>query len=237
MTVVGYSYQAENLCPNCTLRALRANGVKVQRGKPHEDAIRRAAQNLGIDFDSDGSYDSGDFPKPVSKEMCETELTDIPNAAPGVRHAISDERCTGEKCGKWLVLGERSPTEPALIRHVRDTYELPQALARKVAVELRSWGLSHPTFISEDNVHQAAAMHPHGYATVHLSGQSGLGLMPTPEYDGDRCLYCEQLWEKHLFTCETCGIDVPADQPHRHQLQVKNQRTLPGIKPKGTGSR
>ncbi|WP_327357746.1 hypothetical protein [Streptomyces sp. NBC_01304] len=220
--VVGYTYQAENLCPSCTKKALRANGIKVQNGKPHEDAIRRAAQNLKIDFDDERSYDSDDFPKAVTEQQCETKLTELPDGETG---SISDERCTGDNCGKRLVLGEKSPTHTALTRYVRDSYELPHTLARTVAQTLREWGLSHPEFIDEDNVRQAAALHPHGYDTVRLTpnGRSTV-LMPTPAYDGDWCFYCQQPWEKHLFTCSTCGIDVPADVPHTHQVPVTGQQ-------------
>ncbi|WP_030660811.1 hypothetical protein [Streptomyces rimosus] len=221
MSIVGYSYQAENLCPSCTLKAMRANGIKVQRGKPHEDAVRRAAKNLGIDFDDERSYDSGDFPKPVMEEMCETELTELPD---GELRVISDERCTGYKCGKWLVLGEKSPSEAVLTGWVRGEHELPRALAKQIAGELRRWGLSHPEFITEDNVRQAAAMFPHDYATVHAEGNpQRIVLSPTPRYDNESCFYCEQPWEKHLFVCDTCGTTVPADSKHSHQAQVKGQ--------------
>ncbi|MEU7318767.1 hypothetical protein [Streptomyces sp. NPDC007083] len=226
--VVGYSYLDENLCPPCTLKAMRANGIKVQKGKPHEDAVRRAARNLGIDFDDERSYDSGDFPKTVTEQMCETELTELPDAEPGVRHAISDERCTG--CGKWLVLGEKSPSEAALTRYVRDSYEMPHALAKEVAAELRRWGLCHPEFIKEESARQAAGMFPHDYATVHVEGNpQHIVLFCTPQYDNDPCFYCEKPWEEHTFTCGTCGVGIPATAPHRHQIPIKGQRKLPMV--------
>ncbi|MFD4949174.1 hypothetical protein ACFWNT_43485 [Streptomyces sp. NPDC058409] len=222
--VVGYSYQAETLCPTCTIKAMRASGIKVQSGKAHEEAIRRAAEKLGIDFDDERSYDSGDFPKTVTAQQCKTELAEVPGGERGVRHAISDDRCTGDKCGKWLVLGEKSPNEAALTRYVRDSYELPHALARRVAGQLCSWGLSHPEFFDENNAREAAAMFPHDYITVRAVGASrGLVLLPTPQYDEDPCFHCQEPWEKHLFSCKTCGIDVPADVPHRHQSQTKGQ--------------
>ncbi|MEU7146996.1 hypothetical protein AB0B15_02990 [Streptomyces sp. NPDC045456] len=219
MSVVGYTYQAENLCPSCTLKAMRANGIKVQRGKPHEDAIRLAAEKLGIVFDDERSYDSGDFPKPVTKQMCETEL---PDSEPGVRHAISDERCTG--CGRWLILGAKSPSEVVLTRFIRDSYELPHTVAKPVAGELRCWGLSHPEFITEDNVRQAAAMVPHDYATVHAEGNpQRIVLLTTPRYDNDPCFYCGRPWEKHRFVCDTCRTTVAADSKHSHQARMKGQ--------------
>lgn len=225
--IVGYSYGAENLCPPCALKAMRASGITVPRGKVHEDAIRAAAERLGIDFDDEHSYDSGSFPKPVTDQQCETELTEVPDGEPGVRHAISDERCSGLKCGKWLKLGEKSPTEGGLTRWVRDNYELPQTLAREIARQLRKWGLSHPEFISEDNVRQAARLFPHDYATVHATGNpQHIELRRTPDYDEDPCFYCELPWEKHEFVCETCGETVPADRAHAHQVQVAGQLTF-----------
>lgn len=221
--VVGYTFQAENLCPGCTVKAMGANGIKVQRGKPHEVAIRKAAEKLGINFDDQDSYDPGNFPKLLTEQMCETQLTELPDGETG---RIADERCT---CGKWLKLGEKSPTEAGLTRWVRDEYELPQALAREIAGELREWGLSHPEFIDGDNVKQAAAMFPHDYATVHAVGNpQRIELQITPEYDGDKCFYCEKPWEDHTFTCNTCGIDIPATTLHRHQIPIKGQRKLPG---------
>ncbi|MFD7661284.1 hypothetical protein [Streptomyces sp. NPDC059788] len=221
MSVVGYTYQAETLCPSCTLKAMRTAGIKVQRGKPHEDAVQRAAKNERVDFDDKRSYGSDNFPKPVMEEMCETELAELPG---GERGVISDERCTGYKCGKWLVLGEKSPSEAVLTRWVRGQYELPRALAKQIADELRRWGLSHPEFITEDNVLQAAAMFPHDYATVHAEGNPRRTvLLSTPRYDGDTCFYCEQPWEKHTFICDTCRGAVPADSKHSHQVQVKGQ--------------
>lgn len=220
--VVGYTYQAEMLCPSCTIKTMRASGIKVQRGKPHEDAIRRAAQNLNIDFDDEHSYDSDRFPKTVTQQMCETELTELPDGEHGV---ISDERCTGDKCGKWLVLKERSPTEARLTAWARDTYELPQALARGVSATLREWGLSHPEFISEDNVRQAAAQYPHDWVSYRFKDTAGTQTVAihTPDYDGATCMHCDKPWEMHLLTCDTCAIDVPADVPHSHQVQVKGQ--------------
>ncbi|WP_371793102.1 hypothetical protein OG285_32755 [Streptomyces sp. NBC_01471] len=200
---------------------MRANGIKVQSGKPHEDAIRRTAQNLNVDFDDECSYDSDSFPKTVTEQQCETELTERPNGESG---SISDERCTGDRCGKWLVLGLKSPTEAGLTRWVRGKHELPPALAREVAGMLREWSLSHPEFITEDNVHEAAAIFAHEYATVHAVGTPrDIVLLHTPEYDSDTCFYCEQPWEKHQFICTVCRETVPAAGAHSHQDQVKGQ--------------
>jgi hypothetical protein len=218
MSVVGYTYGDDNLCLSCTVGRMRANGIKVARSSEQDEAIRRAAERVGTDFSDDRSYDSSDFPKAITSQQTRTELTELPD---GERGEIEDEKC--DRCGKWMKLGETSPTEAGLTRWVRDDYELPQALAREIARKLREWGLSHPEFITEDNVRQAATMFPHDYATVHLSGDASLELMLAPEYDEDPCFYCEQPYEKHTFVCETCGTNVPAGIKHSHQVPVKGQ--------------
>lgn len=219
MTVVGYTYGDDNLCPSCTVGRMRANGIKVARIREHEEAIRRAAERGGTDFSDDQSYDSSDFPKAITSQQARTELTELPD---GERGEVEDEKC--DRCGKWMKLGEKSPTEAGLIRWVRDDYELPQALAREIAKKLREWGLSHPEFITEDNVRQAAAMFPHDYATVHAEGNpQRIELRRTPEYDDDPCFYCEEPYEKHTSVCETCGTNVPPDIKHSHQVPVKGQ--------------
>ncbi|MGW6604843.1 hypothetical protein [Streptomyces sp. NPDC055036] len=230
MRVVGYTYLDENLCPACTLKAMRANGIKVRRGKSYEEAIRLAAQDLNIDFEDQDPYDSGDFPKPVTDQKCETKLTEVDSEA-GVRLAIPDERCTRGKCGKWLVLGEKSPTEGGLTRWVRDEYELPQALARDIAGKLREWGLSHPEFITEDDIREAAVLFPHDYVTV-CNALQGIKLRRTPEYDEAPCFYCSKPWERQIFICEVCGANVPADFKHAHEIQVRGQIKFREIKPK-----
>ncbi|MEV8399285.1 hypothetical protein [Streptomyces niveus] len=193
--VVGYTYGAENLCPRCTLKAMLANAIKVRWDLPHEEAIRRAAENEGVNFDDERSYDSGDFPKAVTEQMCETELTELPDGESGV---ISDERCTGVKCGKWLVLGEKSPSLAALTRWVRVEHELPQALAKKAAATLREWGLSHPEFIDSDNVKEAVAQHPHAwidYRFVDYPNSTETRAIHEPDDTGDECLHCGQAWQ------------------------------------------
>lgn len=200
MRIVGYGYQAENLCPGCTLKALRANGITVQRGRRHEDAIRRAAQNLGINFDDEHSYDQNAFPKAVTEQQCLTVLAEVSPGEPGTWHGISDERCAGVGCGKWLVLGEKSPSEARLARIIRDGYELPHDLAELAAGTLREWGLSHPAFIDEDSAREAVAQHPHawlGYRFVNYPTSAETEAISTPEHDGDACVHCGRPWTVH----------------------------------------
>lgn len=195
MSVVGYQYAVDNLCPSCTIGRMRANGIKVARGMDHEEAIRRAAERVGVDFSDERTYDSGSFPKMITSQMASTELTELPN---GERGEISDERC--DRCGKWLKLDEKSPTEAGLTRWVRDNYELPQALARDIAGKLREWGLSHPEFITEDNVREAAALFQHewlSYRFVDYPKSNETEPIRKPDHVGEECVHCGRPWEAH----------------------------------------
>ncbi|MFF8283292.1 hypothetical protein ACF06W_11285 [Streptomyces albus] len=174
---------------------MRANGIKVAKGMDHEEAIRRAAERVGVDFSDEHTYDSSSFPKVITSQMASTELTELPN---GERGEISDARC--DRCGKWLKLGEKSPTEAALTRWVRDEYELPQALAREVAGTLREWGLSHPEFIDSDNVKEAAAQHPHAWMDhrfVDYPKSKETRVIYEPDEGGDECIHCGRPWAAH----------------------------------------
>ncbi|MFF4699875.1 hypothetical protein [Streptomyces chattanoogensis] len=220
MSVVGYQYAVDNLCPSCTIAQMRANGIKVAKGPDHESAIRRAAERQGVDFSDEGSYDSGDFPKTITTQQAKTELTELPD---GERGEISDERC--DVCHKWLILGEKSPSEARLSKWVREEYELPHALAKLVAAELREWGLSHPEFIDSDNAAEAAARHPHDFRSVQSIG-GVLVLVPTPNSPTDTCMDCRKPWEAHRFHCDVCKAEVSATDHHSHAIQVKGQLQL-----------
>lgn len=193
--VVGYTYGDDNLCPSCTIGRMRANGIKVARSSDHEEAVRRAAERVGVDFHDERSYDSSTFPKAITEQMAGTELTELPNGETG---HIEDERC--DRCGQWMKLGEKSPTEAGLTRSIRDEYELPHALAKLAAGTLREWGLSHPEFIDEDNVKEAAAQHPHpwlSYRFVDYPASSETEPISTPERDDEGCVHCGRPWAAH----------------------------------------
>ncbi|AZM47851.1 hypothetical protein DMB38_20500 [Streptomyces sp. WAC 06738] len=225
--VVGYTYAQDNLCPSCTVGRMRANGITVARGGDHEAAIRRAAERVGVDFSDERSYDSGDFPKTITGQQASTELTELPN---GERGEIEDEKC--DRCGLWMKLGEKSPTAAGLTRYVRDSYELPQALARAVAGTLREWGLSHPEFFDADNVKQAAALHVHdwvSYRFVDYPKSTETEPISTPDTDGEECVHCGRPFEEHTLTCEVCKEEVPAVGTHSHEIRMKGQRSFPGI--------
>lgn len=222
--VVGYSYQAENLCPSHTIAAMRGNGIKVASGRYHEDAIRRAAEKIGVDFDDERSYDSDDFPKAIAEGQACTEITERPDTNRSVM--INDERCCHVGCGKWLVEGEKSPSERTMAKIIAEKYDLPRALANGVQEELRRWGYTHPEHIDEDDVQLAARRTLHDYVTV--THPHGLPIeQSTPEYDGDDCIHCDGAFEDHKVTCTTCKEVVGAADVHRHPIQVQGQRPLP----------
>ncbi|WP_052682128.1 hypothetical protein [Saccharothrix sp. ST-888] len=227
MAVIGYTFNAENLCPGCTIKAMSAAGIKVQRGKAYEEAIRKAAGKLGIDFSDERTWDSGDFPKVVTDQTVQTELHEIPEIGDAV---ISDERC--DSCGKWLGLGEKSPSESKLAAHLAEKYELPKSVAANVGATLREWGWSHPEFIDGDIVKLGVRQVPHDYETCRLVLVSGsdaeLRLYPTPQEDGEGCFHCDALWEDHRFNCDVCKKEVEALDLHRHQTIALGQ--LPAVK-------
>lgn len=63
--VVGYTFEAEQLCPNCTIEALKDQGLAQLHDPSDEATIRSLAELADIDYDDPYSYDSGDFPKPI----------------------------------------------------------------------------------------------------------------------------------------------------------------------------
>lgn len=233
--VVGYTFNAENLCPTHTISALRAAGIKVTSGRQHEDAIRRAAEKVGVDFSDEGSYDSGDFPKTITRDQVLTEITERPDVSSAV---ISDERC--DQCGKWLIEGERSPNERTMAKIIAEEYDLPKALAESVRTELRRWGYTHPAHIDSDDVQLAARRVPHDYVTVRFApGYPAVRKsleFSTPQEDGDTCLHCDGLFEDHRFRCTTCKEIVGAVEVHRHQLRMPGQRAIPMRTRKGARS-
>lgn len=61
---VGFTYQAENLCPGCAYVALTGGGNRdAMRDK--RAAIADIATERGIDLGDERSFDSDDFPKGI----------------------------------------------------------------------------------------------------------------------------------------------------------------------------
>lgn len=80
--IVGYTYNADNYCPDCTRTiaafALAAPGEAAFKGRPSdgdntEQFLDRWAARDGIDRDDEYSFDSGDFPKHISAEQLDED--------------------------------------------------------------------------------------------------------------------------------------------------------------------
>lgn len=77
-TIAGYTYQADQLCPECTRKRL---GFGPGTANPHDDLtveerLTSIANRLGIDRDDERSFDSDDFPKVIFSHQlrCESFL-------------------------------------------------------------------------------------------------------------------------------------------------------------------
>lgn len=79
--IVGYTYQAEHLCPRCAAEAVGWNGYD---GNPHTH-IDKAGGAQGFTVDDERSFDSGDWPKVIF----EVQIED------------ADEQCSA--CGELLL--------------------------------------------------------------------------------------------------------------------------------------
>lgn len=72
--IVGYTFQAENLCLDCahslSVRLFREAGGKVE-SMLVETNLDAAATYLGIDRHDESTFDSGDFPKVIFDSQVE----------------------------------------------------------------------------------------------------------------------------------------------------------------------
>jgi len=68
--IVGYSYKADTYCPSCVLYK-----VKFDNGWEEYTNIylEEVAERLDIDWQDESSFDSGDFPKVIFRDMIEEE--------------------------------------------------------------------------------------------------------------------------------------------------------------------
>lgn len=80
--IVGYTFQADILCPSCTVKKLFDEDTS-ELGSP-EMLLNFAAERVGIDRTDERSFDSDDFPKVIFAVQVE-----------------EDERC-GD-CGEALI--------------------------------------------------------------------------------------------------------------------------------------
>jgi len=80
--IVGYTFQAEILCPACTLIALPTgegepfDGWEDLTHMPAEDNLTELAAGFGIDRDDERTFDSGDFPKVIHSSDSNGETCD-----------------------------------------------------------------------------------------------------------------------------------------------------------------
>jgi hypothetical protein len=80
--IVGYTYQAETLCPGCTIASLPTgpgeafDGWRDVTGRMSaEDNLSELACAFGIDRNDESSYDSDEFPKVVFASSVEGDET------------------------------------------------------------------------------------------------------------------------------------------------------------------
>lgn len=79
--IVGSGFQADNLCPPCTIRALPTGEGQAFDGREDmstppmsaEENLTGIAQAFGIDRDNESSFDSGDFPKVIFSTQVEDD--------------------------------------------------------------------------------------------------------------------------------------------------------------------
>lgn len=79
MTIVGYAFQAEILCPGCTIKALPTgegqsfDGWEDMSTPPMsaEANLSEIAAVFGIDREDEATFDSGYFPKVVFSDQAE----------------------------------------------------------------------------------------------------------------------------------------------------------------------
>lgn len=67
-TIVGYTYDADTLCPVCTAVAV---GVDYEAGPRIPDLIDRAGREAGIDVDNERTFDSSEWPKVIFESSVE----------------------------------------------------------------------------------------------------------------------------------------------------------------------
>lgn len=76
--IVAYIYQAEELCPTCTIEALLRNGEAspAARDMNEETVLDQIAGANAIDRHDESSFDSDDFPKVVFASDADGEQCD-----------------------------------------------------------------------------------------------------------------------------------------------------------------
>lgn len=65
MRITGYTYRADNYCPDCLNRELTPTGHNQVSALGVEDMLDKLAEAAGIDRGDEYTFDSDDFPKVV----------------------------------------------------------------------------------------------------------------------------------------------------------------------------
>jgi len=92
--IVGYTYAADLYCCECVLRAVGTTGAEVSE-RYVEPTLDQLAQKLGIDRHDESSFDSGDFPKVVFRDMLESETCSLCDGRRYDEDGDPCERCDG----------------------------------------------------------------------------------------------------------------------------------------------
>ena len=71
MTIIGYTFKAENYTPKGLIEHLVNEGVRSPGayGMSAEDVLDQWAGEEGVDRDDEWSFDSSDFPKPLDSDL------------------------------------------------------------------------------------------------------------------------------------------------------------------------
>lgn len=70
--IIAYTFQAEILCPSCTLDTLNVPN-SLRQEQDHESIIETLADAHNIDWQDEYSYDSDEFPKIVFASQIEDD--------------------------------------------------------------------------------------------------------------------------------------------------------------------
>lgn len=71
MTIVGYTYKADNYCPTCVIERMVRDGDASPAACDMrvETVLDQIADANGIDRYDEATFDSGDFPKVIVRTM------------------------------------------------------------------------------------------------------------------------------------------------------------------------
>lgn len=72
--IVGYTYRADQFCPDCIVSQLPADVLApAARDMATDDVLEQVAAYVGIDRMDERSFDSDDFPKVIFRDSVATE--------------------------------------------------------------------------------------------------------------------------------------------------------------------